>query len=223
MLKTIVLEGELKLEILYFKSLDSTQVFLKDKIKSKHLKAPIAVLASQQTSGVGSRDNSWTSRTGDLFLSFAISSKSLPQDLHLSSASIYFSFLMKQTLSQVKDGVWLKWPNDLYFKDKKVGGIITTVVDDVLICGIGVNLLNHEDELGFLDIDLTTMEVAKKYLQEVEKFPKWKHIFSEYKIEFDNSRRYYANINNSYISLKEAILQEDGSLLLDGKKVYSLR
>lgn len=223
MQKLIVLEGGLKLEILYFNSLDSTQIYLKDKIKSLQLQEPIAILAKEQLSGLGSRDNSWNSRSGDLFLSFAVALKSLPKDLHLSSSSIYFSFLMKKVLFKYNTNIWLKWPNDLYIEEKKVGGVITSVVDNILICGIGVNIINHNDDLGFLDIDLTPQDISKLYLEEVEKFPTRKQIFSDYKIEFEKSRKYYTNINGSYISLERSILQEDGSLLLDGKKVYSLR
>jgi len=66
------LEGELELEIIYFDTLDSTQKYLIDAISSGSIEPPVAVLAKNQTNGIGSRDNSWEGGCGKLFISFAL-------------------------------------------------------------------------------------------------------------------------------------------------------
>lgn len=211
------------MEILFFDSLSSTQTYLIGKFKEESLKAPVAVLADEQNSGIGSRDNNWSGGKGNFFASVAVEISKLPEDLPLSSASIYFSFIMKQTLLELGETVWLKWPNDFYYDDHKVGGTITQKVKDVLVCGIGINLKNSQNGFKALQSDILPVKLLNNYLIALEEFPKWKQIFSDYEVEFELSRRFSVHIENDKKSLKDANLEEDGSLLIDGKKVFSLR
>jgi len=211
------------LEILLFDTLPSTQAYLIEKVGKEELKAPVSVLAYEQSAGLGSRDNSWSGGRGNFFASVAIDLSSLPEDLSLSSASIYFSFIMKQTLLELDEDIWLKWPNDFYYNDHKVGGTITQKVKDTLVCGIGINLKNSQNGYKALQSDILPQKLMENYLVRLEKFPKWKQIFSEYEVEFELSRKFSVHIENYQKSLTDASLREDGSLLIDGKKVFSLR
>jgi len=211
------------LEIKYFDTLPSTQSYLVEQIQNKTLNTPIAVLALEQNEGVGSRDNSWSGGKGNFFASFAIKLDDLPKDLLLSSASIYFSFTMKQTLEELGENIWLKWPNDFYKNDEKVGGTITKKVDDTLVCGIGINLKKSQNGYSALQSDISPQSLLEKYLLALELYPKWKQIFSEYEIEFELSKKFSVHIENYQKSLSDASLQPDGSLIIDGKKVFSLR
>ena len=211
------------MEILLFDTLPSTQAYLIEKVGKEELKAPVSVLAYEQSAGLGSRDNSWSGGRGNFFASVAIDLSSLPEDLSLSSASIYFSFIMKQTLLELDEDIWLKWPNDFYYNDHKVGGTITQKVKDTLVCGIGINLKNSQNGYKALQSDILPQKLMENYLVRLEKFPKWKQIFSEYEVEFELSRKFSVHIENYQKSLTDASLREDGSLLIDGKKVFSLR
>ena len=210
------------MEILYFHSLHSTQLYLIENIKSGNLKTPIAIFTDNQTNGIGSRDNSWTGESGNFFASFAINIDNLPKDLPLSSASIYFAYIMKQVLSEIDKSVYLKWPNDLYIGSNKIGGVITKKIDKTLICGIGINLKKTKEFDG-LSHYIKPKTLLDRYITLLEKFPKWKHIFREFEIEFDSNRKFYTHIENEKKSLKYAILSSDGSLTIEGKKVFSLR
>jgi len=211
------------LEILSFDTLASTQKYLLEQLEKKTLQAPIAVIATQQHFGVGSRDNSWSGGEGNFFASVAVELDMLPKDLSLSSASIYFSFIMKQTLQALGENIWLKWPNDFYLNDDKVGGTITQKVKNVLVCGIGINLKNRQNGYRALQCDIAPEILLENYLLALEKFPKWKQIFSEYEVEFELSRKFSVHIENYQKSLADASLGEDGSLIIGGKRVYSLR
>ena len=219
------------MEILSFESLPSTQIYLLDKLKQNELKAPVAILAFEQYSGLGSRDNSWVGGKGNFFASLALPLSSLPEDLPLASASIYFSFIMKKTLEALGEDVWLKWPNDFYLKDEKIGGTITRKIDNTLVCGIGINLKKSQNGYSSLQSDISPENLLHKYLETLYKFPKWKQVFSEYRVEFELSRKFSVHIENdekdhqtgSRRSLVDASLCEDGSLLFEGKRVYSLR
>ncbi len=211
------------MDIHWFESLDSTQRFLVDAIKTSHFSPPVIVGASFQSQGRGSRGNTWISKEGNLFMSIALLRSSLPIDLKLESTSIYLSFLMKTLLRSYGSRVWLKWPNDFYLEDKKVGGVVTHVSGETLICGIGINLVSAPENFAYLDVRIDPYDLAKEYGRLFEQLPSWKHIFSNYKIEFENSREFFTHSDNEKIALKEAVLCEDGSLLCEGQRIYSLR
>ena len=211
------------MEVKLFKTLPSTQTYLVEALKKNILDAPVAVLTLEQSSGVGSRDNEWSGGKGNFFASVAIKLEDLPKDLPLSSASIYFSFIMKQILLELGENIWLKWPNDFYKNDEKVGGTITKKVNDTLVCGIGINLKKSQNGYSALRSDISPQVLLEKYLLALEKFPKWKQIFSEFEVEFELSRKFSVHIENYQTSLGDAELCDDGSLIIRGEKVYSLR
>ena len=211
------------MEILYFNTLNSTQKYLIEHIRAKSLKAPIAVVAKNQTNGVGSRDNLWVGGDGNLFFSFAIYINTLPSDLKLESASIYFSFIMRKILGEFINGLWLKWPNDLYYKSNKVGGTITKIINNIMICGMGINLKDNFNGYSSLNLDIDIDFLLRDYFNRLNSTPSWKQVFSKYAIEFDKNRKVSAHIQGEYKSLENAILAKDGSLIINNKRVYSLR
>jgi BirA family biotin operon repressor/biotin-[acetyl-CoA-carboxylase] ligase len=176
-----------------------------------------------QTAGIGSRENGWEGYRGNLFLSFAIPLQDLPGDLHIASASIYFASLLQEVLQRNNSHVWLKWPNDFYIKNLKIGGMITNVVEHFLVCGVGINLKKAPDGFGILDIEIDKKILVEQYIKNVEKKVLWKQVFSKYKLEFDRNKNFSTHYKNVKISLKDAKLEEDGSLNIDGERIYSLR
>ncbi len=194
-----------------------------DALREKRITEPIAVMSAEQTDGIGSRDNEWSGGEGNFFTSIVLKLDMLPLDLPMSSASIYFAFLMKKALQGTENGVWLKWPNDLYCKDEKIGGVITKMTMDFLVVGIGVNLKKNKNSYSALDTDISPLILLNIFLEELELKPKWKQVFSKYKVEFERSKPYFTHQNDTKIDMKNAILCSDGSLLIDEKKVYSLR
>ncbi len=211
------------MEILCFDTLGSTQTYLLEQIKEKKLQTPICVITKEQISGIGSRDNSWEGGEGNLFFSFALDLSLLPKDLPLNSASIYFSYIMREVLVQYDTSVWLKWPNDLYYNSDKIGGTITKKVDNIFLCGMGINLKKNSNGFKALNLNVEPIFLLKEYLNALEKYPSWKQIFSEYRIEFERSKAYFTHVEGERKFLKNAILSEDGSLIIDNKRVYSIR
>ena len=209
------------MEIFYYKKLDSTQLEAKRVLKSGR-SGSFCIIADVQTNGVGSRDNSWQSKEGDLTFSFVLDKAMLPKDLHLSSISIYFACIFKSILLKYNQDIWVKWPNDLYKNDKKVGGVVTNIINHHIICGIGLNI-NKNSEYGYVDIDTKKDDIVHFFLKELNKFPKWKQIFRNFSVEFEKSLRYGFHVGSKKVTSKSVILDFDGSLIIDGKRVYSLR
>ncbi len=211
------------MEINYLNEVDSTHKYLKDFIKINKYTKPIAIVTTNQTNGIGSRDNRWIGKEGNLFFSFVINKDTLPIDLPMQSASIYFSFLLKELLSKYHSKIWLKWPNDFYLDDKKIGGTITNLSNNLYYCGIGINLIPTDNKFGYLDIRFNHDSYLEEYFTLLESGISWKQIFSKYLIEFKKSKHMKTTINQQKVSLKNAVLNFDGSISIHNEKVYSLR
>ena len=209
--------------MIFLESVDSTHTYIKRYIAENGYKEPLATITQNQTNGIGSRDNKWEGKNGNLFFSFVIHQEELPIDLPLQSSSIYFSFFIKEILSDLGSKVFLKWPNDFYLNEKKIGGTITNFSNNLLYCGIGLNLKQFNSSYGGLDIDINLYNFLENYFNLIKKKMKWKKIFSKYRIEFESNRQYTTTINNKKVSLKDALLNEDGSINISNEKVFSLR
>ncbi len=211
------------MEILWFDTLPSTQVYLVEKIKNGNLSAPVCVVAQTQTDGQGSRGNRWESVADSLLFSFAIPLKELPNDLKIESASIYFMYIMKELLANKGSRCWFKWPNDIYIDDKKIAGAITTFLKEkeTLVCGIGINFFETK-EFGKCDIKTDKKSLINEYLSVFTAPPEWKQIFIKFEVEFLKTKEKML-FHSSQKYSENVTLNSDGSLSVDNKKVFSLR
>lgn len=210
-------------EIHWFNQLDSTQSYLIEALKSGTLSAPVCVGTSMQTNGRGSRGNTWIGEDGNLFISIAVHRSQLPSDLKLESSSIYFAYILKEVLSSLGSNVWLKWPNDFYLDQQKLGGVITNLVGDCLVCGIGMNLTSAPLNFAKMDVTVTAYNLTNYYITALKYFPSWKQVFSNYKLEFNRSKSFMTHTDETILRLEDAVLLEDGSLECNGQRIFSLR
>ena len=101
---------------------------------------PILVTADMQTKGRGRNEKEWNSPKGNLYFSFGFTRHNL-----INGLSVKVGLIVAESLQQIlKKNVLLKWPNDLFYLDKKVGGILveTSSINNIfkIVIGIGVNL-----------------------------------------------------------------------------------
>lgn len=99
-----------------------------------------------QTAGRGQHGNRWESARGEnLLLGLAVRPTFLPphEQFFLSEVT---ALSAQKALSNVLAGVTLKWPNDLYYGDSKLGGMLlehqlqgATIVRTIIGIGINVN------------------------------------------------------------------------------------
>ena len=91
------------------------------------------VVADYQTAGKGQGTNTWESEAGkNLLFSVLVHPTMLPvrSQFLLSEAG---ALALKEALADyVKDDIRLKWPNDIYWKDKKLSG---TLIETKLAAG----------------------------------------------------------------------------------------
>lgn len=207
------------MKILHFKELSSTQTYLLDALKNNLVASPICVVANRQTAGIGSRGNVWREVDEALTFSFALPISSLPMDLPLQSASIFFGFIFKEVLKEFD--VWLKWPNDLYIKKFKVGGVMANMCKNNIVCGIGLNI--KAENFNYLEGKVSKTATLEEFFEKIEKNHKWKEVFSKYALEFSRNFDFSFHFENKKTSLRDAILLPDGGICLHGKNIYSFR
>ena len=208
------------MQIAYFDKLDSTQLYLKNNLPT--LSLPILIYTNEQTNGIGSRENEWLGEKGNLFFSFAVHKSYFSEDIPLHSLSIYIGFHIKSILSTLGSQAFLKWPNDLYIKDKKIGGIITHIKKDNIIIGCGINSKSSKN-FQALDVSLDDNSFLQSLIDRLNQKDSWEKIFSLYKEDFYKNYDFSINHNDNKLSLKDSILQNDGSIEIDGEIIFNSR
>ncbi|MGL2384512.1 biotin--[acetyl-CoA-carboxylase] ligase [Helicobacter pylori] len=199
-----------------FDSLPSTQIYLLEKLKSNELKAPVLVLAKNQSAGIGSRGNIWEGVESALTFSLALNASDLPKDLPMQANALYLGFLFKEVLKELGSQTWLKWPNDLYLGDQKIGGVLVNVYKGMRVCGIGVNRVSTK--WACLDIGASDDWIIEGFLKKIEENLFWGEVLSKYALEFHRSNSFsFHNDCNEAVSLKDAELLEDGRVCIKGK------
>ena len=130
------------MEIIHLTNITSTNDYLLS-LKSQE---DIVAVSDYQTRGKGMGTNRWESEPGkNLLFSILIHPTWIPvnQQYLLSMAE---AVALCDTLREVTDDITIKWPNDIYWKDKKISGTRIDVnlsggilADMVIGTGINVN------------------------------------------------------------------------------------
>jgi len=130
-----------------FESLDSTNKYLFDFISESESQEGLVVVANYQTNGKGNGDNSWESKKDkNLTFSLLLKPDFIDAEDQFSITQI-ISVALLNALSKYLDSNFLriKWPNDIYFSDNKLGGILiqNTIKGSKIsntVVGIGINV-----------------------------------------------------------------------------------
>jgi len=132
----------------HFDSIDSTQRALVSKVSAGDADVGDVYLAEYQSAGRGRGDRTFESESSEsILLSAVLSPVGQPENrwgwVPLLVGVAACSAIIKSTGVQPM----LKWPNDLMIDEEKVGGIIAEKINEKIIIGIGVNCLQHADNL----------------------------------------------------------------------------
>lgn len=203
-----------------YSQLDSTQLRLLQNPKNN-----TCFFAFRQSAGIGSRGNSWIGLERGLYFSFCLAKDDLPLDLPLHSCSIYFGFHFKEVLNLLlkpRLDIWLKWPNDLYLEGEKIGGVMVSVKEEYVVCGVGLNLINEGCYRG-LGQNIDRFLLLYKYFLVILKRVSWMQTFEKYRVEFNRNLSFKFHHEGVLLSLENASLCQDGSLCLGNKKIYGFR
>lgn len=165
---------------IYYKEIDSTQSEILRLIENKEAKNGTLVMADIQTNGKGTHGRIWhTDETNNIAFSFVINPdcniKKL-EGITIEIAEIIIEILKEKYSIKLE----IKEPNDIVFRGKKIGGILTQTMmisEKViyLIVGIGINTNKEKFTEDIKDI---ATSIKKEFSVEVDR--------EEFIIEFCN-------------------------------------
>ncbi len=126
-------------------SVASTNSELKRICSEQQLLSFSTLVAAKQTAGRGQTGTSWESEP---YKNLTFSTILFPENLSVKQSffiSRFFALAIKKTLDKYIEHITIKWPNDIYFREKKICGIL--IENEILgayvsssIIGIGLNV-----------------------------------------------------------------------------------
>jgi len=148
-----------RVELSLHKTIESTNDFCKITPLEKEF---LVVTSDMQTKGRGRQGKRWISPAGNI--SFSIAYLNDTDDVPISLIAGVISQLAITKALEVKE-IKLKWPNDLIYRNKKIGGILVekeiSGAQNKTIVGIGVNLALDEKEPWWGDLKSFNIESSR--------------------------------------------------------------
>lgn len=226
---------------IHIDKVDSTNNYLKQLVIDNNIDNGFVVSTNFQTKGRGEYKNKWESNNGENLL-FSIYLKT--DFLKINNA-----FMLSKTISlgiidylnsiNKHTSFKIKWPNDIYFKNKKIAGILieNSIKGDKInhsIVGIGINInqqifntdLNNPISLKTIfNTHFNTSDTLKQILKQIN--IRYKELINKdfYKIDycyfkelFRNDNFYNYKLDNTIFSAKIIDVKQDGQILLRNKQ-----
>ena len=237
--------------LLYYSLLDSTNEYLLRKLKktkrntkketkrekkdfqeefNEELKEGLVVLAEKQSKGRGRFRKTWFSQERK---SLAFSILLVPnRDL---ASFVQIPQITALSICQVLEKFYglkpqIKWPNDVLLRNKKITGILCETIENRIVLGIGINVLQEEedfplelrDRVSSLFIETNILEsnislsrefVLSRILLALESnYQKWQN-----PIRFSFREYFQEQIRDRFFLYKKRIRIKTRNVILEGK------
>ena len=171
-------------EIFYYQCTESTNTIAK-KMAMDGVKDGTVFIAEEQTSGRGRLNRHWISPANKNILMSIVFRPDLPTTQVFSLTMITSLAIVRAIMKIAPLNPGIKWPNDIYIGNKKIGGILTEFHGDqdgvnFVVVGAGLNVnfdprLYHEIEENATSIrnelgrEVSRMKLLQSILEEIEK------------------------------------------------------
>lgn len=220
----------------YIKQTSSTNALSWEMNREKSLPEGLVLYTDFQSAGKGQPGNAWESSKGmNLLFSMMLHPVQVPMD-ELFLISQLVSIAIKKALDEYSLNIAVKWPNDIYWNDKKLAGILienslqgNKIMSVVIGIGLNVNqklfLSNAPNPVSLIQIT-GKRQNRKQLLQQIcqnimglyyemdkEKIRK---IYTESLYRKSGFYSYEANNETFQAKIKE--VQPDGMLELETEK-----
>jgi len=142
-----------------FQTIDSTNTYARE-LAEKNSVSGLVILAEQQTGGRGRRGKSWVSPfAANIYLSIVWDFEQGAEALEGLSLAVGVA-VRRALIAHGVQGVKLKWPNDIYVEQKKLGGILLEMIGDPaghcsVVIGVGLNVSMPVSQASAIDQDWT--------------------------------------------------------------------
>ena len=121
----------------WFPTVGSTNAQAAKMRREGRLLAPAVVLTGRQTAGRGRGSNVWHSPRGVITASFVLRAHDTLPPQHVPLVA---GLAVRDAIAECGiDGVGIKWPNDLWFEDRKVAGLLCERFGSIDVIGVGLN------------------------------------------------------------------------------------
>lgn len=125
--------------------IDSTNNYANRQIREHGLSEGTVFLAYEQTTGRGQQNNSWESAPGENLLFSIVLFPDFLEIRRQFMISKVVALGIYKALNKYVDSLKIKWPNDIYAGNRKLGGILieNSIMSGLLkssIVGIGLNV-----------------------------------------------------------------------------------
>jgi len=197
-------------------SVDSTNNYALTQIHANMAQPGTCYFAHEQTSGKGQRGKSWaTERGANIILSIVLKPDllQLTQQFQLSAC---IAVATRQFFDGYgRDSIKIKWPNDIYWQDRKLGGILIENIIrnkpeggnwDWAVVGIGANI-NQTNFGTELKNPISLKQITGKSFDQIE-------LAKELCVSIDDSyRNLIKEETNAILKMYNQFLYKKGELV----------
>jgi BirA family transcriptional regulator, biotin operon repressor / biotin---[acetyl-CoA-carboxylase] ligase len=147
--------------VIYLPSCHSTNTLAAQMIQNQGLADGTIVITSNQTAGRGQRGNVWQTMPGQNITASFVLKPTFLTATEQFKLNIAVSLAVHEFLSNyIEDELFVKWPNDIYVKNQKLGGILieNSLVGSRIaysVIGIGLNI----NQIEFADDKATSLRL----------------------------------------------------------------
>ncbi len=138
--------------LVFFDEVDSTNIWM---LKQPEIDG-LCCITNHQVAGKGRQGRKWTDgRGGSILMSMGWEVSAG----HCPGASLVAGLAVIKSLKELGiRGVQLKWPNDLLFGTRKLGGILVEMTGTRMVVGLGLNY--QLEKSSMLDVEQPWMDIT---------------------------------------------------------------
>ena len=220
----------------YIKQTPSTNALSWEMNREKSLPEGLVLYTDFQSAGKGQSGNAWESSKGmNLLFSVMLHPVQVPMD-ELFLISQLVSIAIKKALDEYTLNITVKWPNDIYWNDKKLAGILienslqgNKIMSVVIGIGLNVNqkmfLSNAPNPVSLIQITGKRQNRKQLLQQIIQNIMELYYEMDKGKIRkiyveslYRKSGFYSYEANNETFQAKTLEVQPDGMLVLETEK-----
>ena len=195
----------------FFDEINSTNTYLRRQLRIEEFEV---IVAKKQTDGKGKRESVWISNEGAALFSFAVADNNSELDEKITIFAGYIVYKVLKNYIKNNEKLTFKWPNDIYYENKKICGILCEKVRDHIIVGIGINI-NNTDFGIFQEKAISLVENTGK-IHPVQQIIE--EVVSNFENQFHSLNKNWENIlqivnENSYLKEKKILIKRNGKFL----------
>jgi BirA family transcriptional regulator, biotin operon repressor / biotin---[acetyl-CoA-carboxylase] ligase len=212
--------------IIFRDTIGSTNVFLK-KLAQEGASEGMVVIADEQSAGLGRLGREWFSKKGEnLLFSVLLRPQLPPRKLFL--LTMIFALAGIDAVQDISGlNAMIKWPNDIYMGEKKLGGILTEFsavqgVVQYVVLGMGLNVnWNPEMERTLLyptsSIFAESHEKVSREEILVNLLKRFEVSYHEVGRDMEHTDGFYKKWNEKSLILGKTVVIETGKERIEGE------